>query len=173
MSTEAEPFQGKSHQPLDRSSFTYSVVVPVFNSAPVVGRTIDRIVETFEAEGLAYQLVLVNDGSRDGSWDVIAAKARANPHLVAVDLLRNFGQHHANLAGFRETIGDYVITMDDDLQNPPDQALLLIEKAMEGHDVVFGRFDRKRAPFYRRTGSSLISLINDPARRSTAARGRR
>jgi glycosyltransferase involved in cell wall biosynthesis len=157
---EAEPFRGESDAPQARESFTYSVVVPVFNSAPVVGRTIDRIVETFEAAGLAYQLVLVNDGSRDGSWDVIAAKARANPHLVAVDLLRNFGQHHANLAGFRETVGDYVITMDDDLQNPPDQVLHLIDAAMKGHDVVFGRFERKRAPFYRRAGTSLISLVN-------------
>ncbi|HET6561685.1 MAG TPA: glycosyltransferase family 2 protein [Marmoricola sp.] len=160
MSTEAERARVEPDPPLDRRSFTYSVVVPVFNSEKVVGSTVDRIVETFEAAGLAYQLVLVNDGSRDGSWEVIAAKARANPHLVAIDLLRNFGQHHANLAGLRETVGDYVITMDDDLQNPPDQVHHLIDKAMEGHDVVFGRFERKKAPFYRRTGTSLISLIN-------------
>jgi polyisoprenyl-phosphate glycosyltransferase len=150
----------ESRLPVDRRAFTYSVVVPVFNSEAVVGRTIDRIVDTFEAAGLSYQLVLVNDGSRDGSWEVIAAKARANPNLVALDLLRNFGQHHANLAGFRETVGDYVITMDDDLQNPPDQVLHLIDAAMEGHDVVFGRFERKRAPFYRRSGTALISMMN-------------
>ena len=83
-------------------------------------------------------MILVNDGSRDGSWDVIAAKARTSPHVVALNLLRNYGQHHANLAGLREATGDYVITMDDDLQNPPDQALLLIDEAMNGHDVVFG-----------------------------------
>ena len=157
---QSQPVPGESPRPLDRRSFTYSVVIPVFNSAPVVGDTVDRIVETFEAAGLAYQLVLVNDGSRDGSWEVIAGKARANPHLVAIDLLRNFGQHHANLAGFRETTGEYVITMDDDLQNPPDQVLHLIDTAMKGHDVVFGRFERKRAPFYRRTGTALISLMN-------------
>ena len=104
--------------------------------------------------------MLVNDGSRDGSWDVIAERARSRPHVVALDLLRNYGQHHANLAGMREATGDYVITMDDDLQNPPDQVLLLIEKAIEGHDVVFGRFDRKQARGYRRLGSRMISLIN-------------
>ncbi len=145
---------------LDRRSFTYSIVVPVFNSEGVVGRTVDEIVVVFEGAGLDYQLVLVNDGSSDQSWPVIAEKARANPHVLAVNLLQNYGQHHANLAGFREATGDYVITMDDDLQNPPDQALVLIEEAMGGAEVVFGRFGRKSAPGYRRIGTKLISVIN-------------
>ena len=145
---------------LDRLKFTYSIVVPVYNSVQVVGRTVDRIVEVFEEAGLAFELILVNDGSRDGSWDVIAGRARSHPHLVALDLLRNYGQHHANLAGLREASGDYVITMDDDLQNPPDQALVLVDAAMAGHDVVFGRFERKQAAGYRRLGSRVITLIN-------------
>ncbi len=147
-------------QRLDPHAFTYSIVVPVYNSADVVGETVHRIVATFEDQGLAYQLVLVNDGSSDSSWQVIAELARANSHVVAVNLLRNYGQHNANLAGFREATGDYVITMDDDLQNPPDQVRLLIDEAMTGRDVVFGRFAVKQAAFYRRLGSTLISLIN-------------
>ena len=144
----------------DRRSFTYSLVVPVYNSVDLVGTTIDRIVEVFEGAGLSYQLVLVNDGSRDGSWEVIAEAARANRHLVALNLLQNYGQHHANVAGFREASGDFVITLDDDLQNPPEEALVLIDEAMHGWDVVFGRFDRKQAAGYRRVGSHLISMIN-------------
>ncbi len=147
-------------QPLDPTSFVYSVVVPVYNSSRVVGRTVDRVVEVFEGAGLRYELILVNDGSQDGSWEVVAERARANPHVVALNLLRNYGQHHANLAGFRESTGDFVITMDDDLQNPPDEVLVLIEAAMQGNDVVFGRFERKQAAGYRRLGSSLISSIN-------------
>ena len=146
--------------PADPHSFLYSIVIPVFNSVDVVGLTIDRIAEVFDGAGLRYQLILVNDGSHDGSWDVIADRARSSTHVIALNLLRNYGQHHANLAGLRESTGDYVITMDDDLQNPPDQALLLIEEAMKGHDVVFGRFERKKAPGYRRIGSKLISLVN-------------
>jgi glycosyltransferase involved in cell wall biosynthesis len=138
----------------------YSVVVPVFNSERIVGHTVDRIIEVFEAADLDYELILVNDGSSDGSWRVIADKACALPHVTALNLLRNYGQHRANLAGFRESTGDYVITLDDDLQNPPDQALLLIERAMEGHDVVFGQFHVKQAAGYRRWGSKVISLIN-------------
>jgi glycosyltransferase involved in cell wall biosynthesis len=143
-----------------RTDFCYSIVVPVFRSADIVGDTVDRIVEVFEGAGLRYQLILVNDGSRDGSWDVIADKARANPSIVALDLLRNFGQHQANLAGLRESTGDYVITMDDDLQNPPDQALLLIDAAIAGHDVVFGQFERKQSSLYRRLGTKAINVIN-------------
>lgn len=145
---------------LDRRAFTYSIVIPVFNSVEIVGTTVDRVVDVFENEGLSYELILVNDGSRDGSWDVIAEKARANKHIIALDLLHNYGQHHANLAGFREASGDYVITMDDDLQNPPDQALVLIDEAMHGYDVVFGQFQHKQAPGYRRLGSKIITMIN-------------
>jgi len=144
----------------DPASFSYSIVIPVFNSVGVVATTIDRVTEVFENAGLDHQIVLVNDGSRDGSWEVIAERARTSPRIVALNLLRNYGQHHANLAGMRESTGDYVITMDDDLQNPPDQALLLIEEAMHGHDVVFGRFEQKQAVGYRRLGSRLISLVN-------------
>jgi glycosyltransferase involved in cell wall biosynthesis len=119
------------------------------------------VVEVFEAERLRYEVILVNDGSPDRSWAVISELARTTPHVVALNLLKNYGQHHANLAGFMEAHGDYVITMDDDLQNPPDQALLLIDEALQGgHDVVFGRFDRKQAAGYRQLGSKLINLIN-------------
>ncbi|MDX6307369.1 MAG: polyisoprenyl-phosphate glycosyltransferase [Nocardioidaceae bacterium] len=145
---------------LDPHSFTYSIVVPVFNSAGQVGDTVDRIVSELEGQGLSYELILVNDGSSDGSWDVIAERARRNPHVVAVNLLRNYGQHNANLAGFREVTGDYVITMDDDLQNPPDQIRVLIDEAMKGRDVVFGAFESKKSAAYRKLGSSLIGRIN-------------
>jgi glycosyltransferase involved in cell wall biosynthesis len=145
---------------MDPHSFTYSIVVPVYNSVGVVGTTVDRIVETFEAANLSYELVLVNDGSKDGSWEVIAQKARNNPRVVALNLLQNYGQHNANLAGLRESTGDYVITMDDDGQNPADQALVLIDEAMTGKDVVFGRFERKQHAGYRQLGSKMIGLIN-------------
>ncbi len=145
---------------LDPHAFTYSIVVPVYNSAGIVGETVDSIVAEFQAQRLSYELILVNDGSSDGSWDIIAEKARTYPHVVALNLLRNYGQHSANLAGLRESTGDYVITMDDDLQNPPDQARVLIDEAMKGRDVVFGRFETKQAAAHRRLGSKVIGMIN-------------
>lgn len=145
---------------LDREKFRYSIVIPVFNSEQLVGTTVDQVVDVFTGAGLEHEVILVNDGSDDGSWEVIADRARELPGVVAINLLRNYGQHHANVAGMREATGDYVITMDDDLQNPPDQALLLIDEAMNGKDVVFGHFQRKQAAGYRRLGSRLIAAIN-------------
>ncbi|GAA1908996.1 glycosyltransferase family 2 protein [Nocardioides marmoribigeumensis] len=139
----------------------YSLVIPVFNSGRIVGDTIDRVVEVFTAAGLRFELVLVNDGSSDDSWQVISSRARTTPHVLAINLLKNYGQHHANLAGFRATTGDWVITLDDDLQNPPEEALKLIQAAQDGgHDVVFGQFETKQAAGYRRLGSKMINLIN-------------
>jgi polyisoprenyl-phosphate glycosyltransferase len=145
---------------LDPTQFTFSVVVPVYNSEGIVGETVDRIVEEFEKQGLSYELILVNDGSSDRSWEVISDKARDNDHVIALNLLRNYGQHNANMAGFREASGDYVVTMDDDLQNPPDQVPLLIDEATTGRDAVFGKFETKKAASYRRLGSKLIGMIN-------------
>jgi len=145
---------------LDPREFVYSVVIPVYNSAPLVGDTVRALVAMFAERALRHQVVLVNDGSRDESWAVISDLARTHEHVVAVNLLKNYGQHHANLAGLREATGDFVVTMDDDGQNPPDQVPLLIEAAMRGHDVVFGEFARKQAAGYRRLGSTLIGMVN-------------
>ncbi len=147
-------------EPADPTRFRYSVVIPVFNSEGIVADTVDQVVATFTQAGLDHEVILVNDGSGDGSWEVIAEKARTTPNVVALDLLRNYGQHHANLVGFKEATGDFVITMDDDLQNPPDQALLLIDEAMRGRDVVFGEFAQKQAAGYRQLGSRLITMVN-------------
>ena len=139
----------------------YSLVIPVYNSARVVGDTVDRVVEVFTSAGLRFELILVNDGSPDDSWRVISDRARTTPHVLAINLLKNYGQHHANLAGFRAAKGDWLITLDDDLQNPPEEALKLVEAAHAGgHDVVFGEFETKQAASYRRLGSRLTSLIN-------------
>ncbi len=145
----------------DRTAFRYSLVIPVYNSEGVVGATSAAVLDSFRGAGLNFELILVNDGSKDRSWQVIADLARAEPEITAINLLRNYGQHNANLAGLRASTGDYIITLDDDLQNPPDQALRLIDKALEGdHDVVFGQFDSKQAAGYRRIGTKLIAMIN-------------
>ncbi|HEV7875575.1 MAG TPA: glycosyltransferase, partial [Nocardioides sp.] len=72
------------HEPLDRTKFRYSVVIPVFNSERLVGTTIDRVVQVFTDQGLDHEVILVNDGSSDRSWDVIAEKARTTPNVIAL-----------------------------------------------------------------------------------------
>jgi glycosyltransferase involved in cell wall biosynthesis len=105
-------------------------------------------------------LILVNDGSRDDSWQVLSRKFAEHSRLAAINLLRNYGQHTAVLAGLRYSRGEYVVTLDDDLQNPPEEIGRLIAQAEAGHDVVFGRFRRKGHSPLRRLGSRIVNAIN-------------
>jgi glycosyltransferase involved in cell wall biosynthesis len=138
----------------------YSVVIPVYKSANIVGDTIDQTVAFFEKHSLNYELILVNDASPDQSWHVLREKAQANSYLVAINFLKNYGQHTAVFCGLQQSIGDYVITMDDDLQNPPEEIIHLIEKSKEGYDLVFGQFRVKQHAGYRRLGTFVIGQIN-------------
>lgn len=138
-----------------------SVVIPVYNSAGIVTATVGEVRAVLAARSLDGEVVLVDDGSGDDSWRVIAALAAHHDDIVAIRLLRNYGQHNANLAGFRATRGDWVVTMDDDGQNPAEEIPRLLAAARDGdHDVVFGRFHRKAAPRFRSFGSSLIGAMN-------------
>jgi glycosyltransferase involved in cell wall biosynthesis len=156
----AQPEPERDRQLLDMRDFMYSVVIPVFNSEPLVGTTIDRTVAFFEAQNLRYEMILVNDGSTDGSWEVLRTGVERHAHVRAINLLRNYGQHNANLCGLRAATGDYIITMDDDLQNPPEEIIHLISEAMTGSDVVFGKFRRKQAATHRNLGSKIIGVMN-------------
>lgn len=147
--------------PRDPSEFGYSVVIPVFNSEGTVADVVAGVLEVFEHHRLEVEIILVNDASADRSWEVIATLAEEHPNVVALDLLRNYGQHNANLAGMRASSKDYLITMDDDGQNPPSQTIKLIEAIVErDDDVVFGRFELKAATGLRRVGSNLIGRVN-------------
>jgi len=141
---------------------TYSVVIPVYNSAGIVATTLERTARFFEDRGLSYEIIAVNDGSRDRSWEVVRDAALKNPRITAVNLLRNYGQHHANMCGFTHAAGEWIVTLDDDMQNPPEEIAHLIEAAAlaPGHDLVIGRFKEKRHPMYRRLGTRLIRAVN-------------
>lgn len=145
---------------LKPGALKYSVVIPVYNSEKVVGETVARTRAFFEAAKLDFEIILVNDASPDGSWRVISALARADRRIKAIALLRNYGQHNANLCGFRHATGDWLVTMDDDLQNPPEEITHLIAKAAEGHDLVLGRFRTKMHASYRRWGSKVVNWLN-------------
>jgi glycosyltransferase involved in cell wall biosynthesis len=138
----------------------YSVVVPVFNGASTIQEVVRRASAFFEQQGLDYEIILVNDGSWDDSWPMLEKLSKSNRRVLAIDLVKNYGQHNANLCGFRHATGDYVITLDDDLQNPPEEIGALIAKAREGHDLVIGKFKIKQHSFYRRLGSKIINAIN-------------
>lgn len=120
------------------SARTLSVVVPVYNSATILPTLVARLKGILEPMVIDYELVLVNDSSSDESWSRIVALAEKDPHIRGLDLMRNYGQHAATLAGIRAARGDIVVTIDDDLQNPPEEIPKLLAKLDEGHDVVYG-----------------------------------
>jgi len=134
------------------SRYRVSVVVPVFNSAATLVELVDGLREAL-AERYALEVVLVNDGSADGSGAVCRDLAGRHPWVRFVDLARNFGEHNAVMAGLCHASGDCAVVIDDDLQNPPGEVSKLVEKLREGHDVVFARYARKQHSGLRNLGS--------------------
>lgn len=140
---------------------TLSIVVPLYNSASEVPRLIEEICNLQVAGGL--ELILVNDGSEDNTAEVCRRLVgeRAEP-ITFVDLSRNFGEHNAVMAGLRQASGHYVINLDDDLQNPPREALKLLAHAqLHGFDVVYSRFRKKRHSLWRNLGSWMTNRVGD------------
>jgi glycosyltransferase involved in cell wall biosynthesis len=117
---------------------TISVVIPVFNSELILPTLIDRLIPSLEKITNTFEILLVNDGSHDKSWNVVSELAEKNRQIIGINLMRNYGQHNALLCGIRSAKNDIIITMDDDLQHPPEEIHKLIEKILEGFDVVYG-----------------------------------
>jgi glycosyltransferase involved in cell wall biosynthesis len=117
---------------------TISVVIPVYNSELILPILVDRLIPALEKITSNFEVLLINDGSHDNSWQVISELANKNRQIIGFNLMRNYGQHNALLCGIRSAKNDIVITMDDDLQHPPEEIYKLVEKIHEGFDVVYG-----------------------------------
>lgn len=115
-----------------------SVVVPVYNSKDSLSALCSRLEPVLGNIATRYELILVNDGSSDRSWDVVRMLSSNHPWIRGFDLMRNYGQHNALLCGLREAQHDVIVTMDDDLQHPPEEIPKLIARLSEGFDVVYG-----------------------------------
>ena len=134
--------------------FRVSVVVPVFNSEGTLERLIVALRDAL-ASRYDLEVVLVNDGSVDGSGDVCRSLAERHPFVRYVGLARNFGEHNAVMAGLCHASGDCAVIVDDDLQNPPEEIPKLVEKLREGYDVVFSRYPTKHHSRSRNLGSRI------------------
>ena len=142
-------------------AIVYSLVIPVYKSELIIEKTISRIIGFSELKGFKIELVLVNDGSPDKSWSIIETAAQNDSRIKAINLLKNYGQHTAVYCGIKESMGDFIITMDDDLQNPPEELHHLIEKIHEGYDLVFAEFNQKMHAGFRKLGTRLVSYLNN------------
>jgi glycosyltransferase involved in cell wall biosynthesis len=132
-----------------------SVVIPVYNGAATLPTLIDRLRNVLGQLARPFEIVLVNDGSRDDSWAIIESLAMRYPEIVGIDLMRNYGQHNALLCGIRRSRYDVIVTLDDDLQQPPEEIPRLLTKLDEGFDVVYGTPKQEQHGFWRNLGSRL------------------
>ncbi|MFZ5820744.1 MAG: glycosyltransferase family 2 protein [Chloroflexota bacterium] len=132
-----------------------SIVVPVYNGSNTLPLLVEELQHVLPPVAEAYELVLVNDGSPDESWQVIGQLAGQKDWVRGVDLMRNYGQHNATLCGIREARYEVIVIMDDDLQNPPKEIPKLLAKLEEGYDVVYG-VPRKRQQVWWKSLASVI-----------------
>ncbi len=115
-----------------------SVVVPVYRGEKLIEPLVEKLAKTLPSFAEKYEIILVNDGSPDNSWDVIQVLVHKHPHVKGIRLMRNYGQHNATLCGVRAAQYEVTVTMDQDLQHPPEEIPLLLAKLEDGYDVVYG-----------------------------------
>lgn len=135
-----------------------SVVIPVYNSESSLGPLIERLGKVLPAAAPQYEVILVNDGSQDSSWEVVKQLAAQHPWVRGINLTRNYGQHGALLNGIRAARYEATITMDDDLQHPPEEVPRLLEKLAQGHDVVYGTPAADQHGIWRNLASWVTKL---------------
>lgn len=132
-----------------------SVVVPTYDCETGLGELVDRLEQVLSDFGSPYELILVDDGSRDGTWDRVFELTAKRPWIHGIGLLRNYGQHNALLCGIRAARYNTIVTMDDDLQNPPEEIPKLLTKLAEGWDVVYGTPEVRQHGLWRNLASRV------------------
>lgn len=147
-----------------------SVVIPVYNSEGSLRKLVDRLEPVLVERGAPFEILLVNDGSRDRSWSVVSELAREHAFVRGINLMRNYGQHNALLCGIRAAANDVILTMDDDLQHPPEEIGLLVAALDEGVDVVYGTPKDEPHGLLRGIASRLTKLALERAMGAETAR---
>ena len=142
----------------DATKPSISVVVPAYNSELTLAKLVERLQPVLSALAREYELVLVNDGSRDQSWRVIQRLAVEHQWVRGINLMRNYGQHNALLCGIRAARFDILVTMDDDLQHPPEEIHKLLAKLEEGFEVAYGYPEHQQHGLLRDIASGLTKL---------------
>jgi undecaprenyl-phosphate 4-deoxy-4-formamido-L-arabinose transferase len=137
-----------------------SVVIPVYNEEENLRELGERLIHTLTAMGRPFEIIFVDDGSTDRSWQVLSDLNREHPlHIRALQFHRNFGQHQAIFAGFQAARGKIMVTLDADLQNPPEEIPRLVAKIEEGFDTVGGWRENRQDSIFRRLPSQLVNYV--------------
>lgn len=142
---------------MDNSPVEVSVVIPVYNESPNIPALVERLLPALDAVGRRCEVLFVDDGSQDDSLALLRAASARDPRVTVLELSRNSGQHAAVLAGFAASRGAIVVTLDADLQNPPEEIGRLVEQIEAGNDVVGTWRENRQDAWLRRTLSALVN----------------
>ena len=140
-----------------------SIVIPVYMAENIVNELVKRITQAVNSITENYEIILVDDGSLDKSWKKIQENCNLDNRLNGIRLSKNYGQHNALLCGIRQAKYDLIVTLDDDLQNPPEEIPKLLEKLDQGYDVVYGYPKNEQHGLFR----NIASLVTKMALKTT------
>lgn len=143
----------------------YSIVIPCYNSEKTIINVVDDLFGVMK--GKDFEIILINDFSKDNTEKVLINLSKAKNNIKFISFTKNFGQHAALLAGYRQASGDLIISMDDDGQTPANEVFKLVNKIQEGYDVVYAKYNHKKHSIFRNVGSKIndfmaVKLINKP-----------
>jgi len=138
------------------SEVFFSIVSPVYGAEKIIPTLVKRIEESISQITSNYEIILVEDCGPDNSWDVIESIAKTNTKVKGIKLSRNFGQHYAITAGLDQCKGDWIVVMDCDLQDQPEEIINLYTKAKEGFDIVLARRAERKDGFFKRFFSATF-----------------
>ncbi len=134
-----------------------SVIIPVYNGSLTIRNLVGEVRK--ELSQYLVEIILVNDGSKDNSESVCEQISNDTPSVKFISLRKNFGEHNAVMCGLNYSEGDFAVIIDDDFQNPPSEIIKLVNKANEGYDVVYSRYEKKKHNLFRNIGSNINNLV--------------
>lgn len=144
-------------------SVDISVVIPVYRAERTLRELYQRLVQSLSEIALSFEIIFVEDNGGDNSWEVISEIAAKDKRVLGIRLSRNFGQHAATICGFEHARGDWVATLDDDLEQPPEYLSDLYSKAQEGYDVVYGIYSVRTHKAWRNVTSDVARWLFNKA----------
>lgn len=137
-----------------------SVVTPAYKCSECIEELYRRLKATFDKMSIDdYEIIYINDASPENDWEIISEIAKKDSKVKGINLSRNFGQHNAITAGLDYALGDYIVVMDCDLQDQPEEIPKLYNKLKEGYDVVFGRRYERKDKFFKKLSSKLFNMV--------------
>lgn len=163
------PYQNWSMK-ISQHSQSISVVIPAYNSAQILPELLNQLLATLRPIANEYEIIVVNDGSKDNTWETILDLSGKHPQLRGFNMMRNYGQHNALLCGIRAARHEIIVTMDDDLQHPPEEIPRLLAKLSEGYDVVYGTPQKEEHGFFRTLASQMTKIALQKSMGAATAR---